>query len=152
MKSTKKKKPKKPPGRPSRFTDAVFEEICIRLSKGEPMAKICRDERMPAVSTVTLWMEKNKMVSGSIARARVEGFDALAAECLEIADETSNDVLVMETGDRPNTEYIQRSKLRIETRLKLLSKWDPKRYGDKLDVEHSGSVEIEVSIGGEDAE
>jgi hypothetical protein len=27
---------------------------------------------------------------------------------------------------------VQRAKLRIDTRLKLLSKWDPKRYGEKL--------------------
>lgn len=38
-----------------------------------------------------------------------------------------------------NTEHVQRSKLRIETRLKLLSKWFPKKYGDKLDVTSAGN-------------
>jgi hypothetical protein len=28
--------------------------------------------------------------------------------------------------------------LRVETRLKLLAKWDPKRYGDKIAQEISG--------------
>ena len=40
-----------------------------------------------------------------------------------------------EFGPRVNAEHIQRSKLRIETRLKLLAKWNPKKYGDKLALE-----------------
>jgi hypothetical protein len=31
-------------------------------------------------------------------------------------------------------EHVQRSKLRIETRLKLLAKWNPKKWGDKLEL------------------
>ena len=34
-----------------------------------------------------------------------------------------------------NAEHIQRSKLRVETRLKLLAKWDPKRYGERQQVD-----------------
>ena len=35
---------------------------------------------------------------------------------------------------------MQRSKLRIHTRLQLLAKWNPKKYGEKLALEHSGKV------------
>jgi hypothetical protein len=34
-----------------------------------------------------------------------------------------------------------------DTRLKLLSKWDPTRYGDKLEVEKP-EVTLQVVIGG----
>lgn len=37
-----------------------------------------------------------------------------------------------------NGDHVQRSKLRIETRLKLLAKWNPKKWGDKLDLNHAG--------------
>ena len=37
-----------------------------------------------------------------------------------------------------------RDRLRVDTRLKLLAKWCPKRYGDKLDVEDSGNLTVNV--------
>lgn len=113
------------------------------------MAKICRDDKMPSVSTVAEWAAKDKGFSGSIARAREEGFDAIALECLEIADEKSKDTIVTDFGEKPNSEWIARSKLRIETRLKLLSKWDPKRYGEKVDLEIKSDALVRVVIGGD---
>ncbi|MFN3352936.1 MAG: hypothetical protein ACK4Z5_04945 [Brevundimonas sp.] len=139
------------PGRPSTFTQEIADEICERLSKGEPLAHICRDENMPAVRTVSDWKKAHQSFSADFARARDEGFDAIAADCLEIADESSKDTVYGKDGDeRPDTEWISRSKLRIETRLKLLAKWDPKRYGEKLDLNHSGGIGITITP--EDAE
>jgi hypothetical protein len=125
--------------RTSDFTQEVADAICERLSKGEPLAKICRDENMPAVRTVSDWKKAHDAFSADFARAREEGFDSIAADCLAIADETSLDTVCTENGDRPNTEWISRSKLKIETRLKLLAKWDPKRYGDKITQEVTGA-------------
>lgn len=128
-----------PPGRPSLFTQAIADEICERLSKGEPLAEICRSDNMPAVRTVSDWKQANPDFSANFARVREEGFDAIAAACMKIADDGSNDTYVDADG-MVKTDYdiVQRSKLRIETRLKLLAKWDPKRYGDKVDVNHGG--------------
>lgn len=122
-------------GRPSDFTDGLLQEICDRLAKGEPLAAICRDDHMPSDRTVRNWMDKPE-VSSAIARAREVGFDVIATDCLDIADDSSHDVkLVGRDGEERevcDTEFVQRAKLRIDTRLKLLAKWDPKRYGDKL--------------------
>jgi hypothetical protein len=140
-KPTKGNKPKaeaRPLGRPSSFTQEIADEICARLAKGEPLASICRDEHMPAVRTISGWKDQSEAFKADFARAREEGFDKIAADCLDIADETAFDTIQGENGDRANTEWISRSKLRIETRLKLLAKWDPKRYGDKVDVNHGG--------------
>ena len=125
-------------GRPTSFRQHIADEICARLSTGEPLAQICRDEHMPAVRTVSDWKKADEAFSAAFARAREDGFDQIAADCLDIADETSMDTLSTEHGDRPNTEWISRSKLRIETRLKLLAKWDPKRYGEKVTQEVTG--------------
>jgi len=43
-------------------------------------------------------------------------------------------------------EMLGHRKLQIETRLKLLAKWDPKRYGDLQKVEHSGSVDVAATL------
>ena len=92
--------------------------------------------------------------SAAFACARDEGFDAIAADCLDIADDKSGDVKIVGGEDNPievcNTEFVQRAKLRIETRLKLLAKWDPKRYGDKVDPNHTGAIGL--TIAPEDAE
>ncbi|TMN24510.1 DNA packaging protein [Pseudoxanthomonas sp. X-1] len=129
-------------GKPSLYSPEVVEAIAARLSQGEPMAVICRDEGMPAYRTVKDWMDSRSDVAALIALARVEGFDSLAAECLEIADDSRNDWMerAADGGDEValqfNGEHVQRSKLRIETRLKLLAKWDPKRYGERLALDH----------------
>lgn len=122
-------------GRPSTFTQEIAEAICERLAVGEPLAVICRDEGMPHPSTFREWCSRDETLAIAYARARDAGFDAIALECLTIADETSNDdKWGGENGETrtANSEWISRSKLRVETRLKLLSKWDPKRYGEKM--------------------
>jgi hypothetical protein len=126
---------KRPRGRPSKFTQEIAEEICERLSRGEPLAVICRDVKMPDPSVVWDWTKRDEAFSQAIARARVAGFDAIADDCMAIADDRTDD---------PASRRV-----RVETRLKLLAKWDPKRYGDKLDLKHSGSVDLEITIGGD---
>ena len=138
----RKKKPeqtttKRGRGRPSRFTDALATEICERLSKGEPLAAICRDRGMPNVRTVSHWKEGKPGFSAHYAVARDEGFDAIAADCLNIADTPLVGKRVKTNKDGTETvieDMLGHRKLQIETRLKLLAKWDPKRYGEKLDV------------------
>ena len=140
---------KRPRGRPSLYTLALAEEVCERLSNGETLEDICRSAHMPATRTVYLWTETYASFAADFARARTRGFDAIAAQTLEIADEARNDWMeraAREEGGEPgkafDAEHVQRSKLRIETRLKLLAKWDPKRYGEKLGLEHSGNIGI----------
>lgn len=130
------------------FDQAKADEICRRLSLGEPLAQICRADGFPDPSTVWDWRQSNSNFAQAIAHARVLGHDAIADECVQIAEDGTNDYV--EKLD-PKTkrsylafdsEHVQRSKLRIETRLKLLAKWDPKRYGDRIINEHDGKLEV----------
>lgn len=139
--ATKDKAPARPRGRPSKFTPETAEEICQRLSDGEPLRQICRDEHMPNWSTVYDWMAVHKEFSQRIAHAREKGEEAIAQECLDIADNATNDWMETQGGNgaelyKLNGEHIQRSKLRIETRLKLLAKWNPRKWGEKVDLNH----------------
>jgi len=109
-------------------------EICARISTGETMRAISRSEGMPHWNTVYNWMSADEEFAVRIARARELGYDANADDCLEIADDSSEDYLETESGERLNSEHVQRSKLRIDTRLKLLAKWSPGKYGEKIDV------------------
>lgn len=125
--------------RPSKYSPKLVESICERLAAGEPLAQICRDEGMPHPSTVRDWMKEREEVSRAIACAREDGFDQIALDALRIADFSEDDQVLDKDGNpRTDSEAIQRSKLRVDTRFKLLAKWDPKRYGDRQQVEHSG--------------
>lgn len=133
-------------GRKDSYTQKIADEICERIAQGEPLRQICRDEGMPAWRTVYDWINKYEDFSTAIARARELGYDAIAEETLDIADEGTNDWMEKLGADgqpigwQLNGEHVQRSKLRIETRLKLLAKWSPKKYGDKQQVEMSGQL------------
>ena len=107
------------------------------------MTVICRAKSMPSDTTVREWMAKDAVFSCAIAGAREVGFDRIAMDALAIADEvTDQDTIRFMRGEQvveiPNKEWIMRSKLRVETRLRLLAKWDPKRYGEKITQEISG--------------
>lgn len=129
--------------KPSSKSKEVTDEICRRISEGQTLRSICRDDHMPAWRTVYDWIAADAELSARFARAREDGYDAIAEECLEIADESAFDAIEGEGGRiTANAEFIQRSKLRVETRLKLLAKWSPKKYGDKIQTEHSGSVAV----------
>jgi hypothetical protein len=147
-KPTKKPAPKKK-GRPSLYTVPLGKRICERLATGEPLAVICRDVGMPTDRTVRDWTERMPCFSSDIAQARARGFDALAAQCLVIADtpmvgieekvtpavkNQDGVVVIPESIEVKRGDMLGHRKLQIETRLKLLSKWDPKRYGDKLAI------------------
>ena len=110
--------------RPSIYTQSILDEIVERLSSGEPMAQICRDEGMPSYSTVYSWMQTKEEVSKAIACAREEGEDVIASNTRLIARGTSVE----------STKDVQRDKLIIDTDLKLLAKWNPKKYGDKIGI------------------
>lgn len=124
-------------GRKSTFNAKDAKEIISRLSKGEPLTVICADDWLPTDETVRNWAKADEEFALAIARAREAGFDQIALDALAIADEVANDTIKSDGVDRPNAEWISRSRLRVETRLKLLAKWDPKRYGDK--VQHTGA-------------
>lgn len=154
--AAKKKAPPKPRGRPSTYSKDTADEIIERLASGEPLAQICRDEKMPALRTVYDWVDADNDADGKktgfsarFARAREDGEDMIAVDCLDIADnqvdepliDPSTGVPVMKDGQIIKTKSnvsVQHAKLRIETRLKLLAKWNPKKYGEKVQQEVTG--------------
>ena len=122
----------------STFTEELGAEICERLSHGETQASICRDLKI-GYQTVYDWMAAHESFAVEVARARDSGYEAIADDCFKIADDGINDTYEDENGNqRSAPDVVQRSKLRVETRLKLLACWSPKRYGNKISQEHTG--------------
>lgn len=117
-------------------------EICEWIAQGKTLRDYSRQPTKPSYGTIYDWLEVDNEFSSRFARARKIGEQVIAQECLAIADDGSNDWQETEFGPRINTEHINRSRLRVDTRLKLLAKWNPKEWGDKIQQEHSGEVAI----------
>ena len=135
-------------GRPTTYNEEIASLICARMADGESLRSICRDDAMPALSTVFLWVSKHFEFSEQYKLAMASRADAMFEDMIDIADDGRNDYIVNGDGEeRFNTEHVQRSRLRLDTRKWMLSKMLPKKYGDKIvdeDVGNDNEIEIRV--------
>jgi hypothetical protein len=117
------------------------------MAKGESVRSICRDEDMPASSSVFLWLQKHPEFTEQYARAAAARADAFAEEIIEISDDGRNDFA--EDGDgheTTNHDVIARSRLRVDTRKWLMARMAPKKYGDRLDIDQRTTHEVGASV------
>lgn len=133
------------------FTQEVFDTICNRIAQGESLRSICASDDMPDVSTVCRWLAadgEGGELRNQYARAREAQADHIFDEILDIADNAANDWMERNgeggEGWQVNGEHIQRSRLRIDARKWMAGKLRPKVYGDKIDHNVEGGVNINV--------
>lgn len=129
-------------GRPSEYSQATADEICERIAKGESLRSITsagRDDFIPCESTVRNWLAKGEAgdepFAGFLrqyARAREHQADAKFDEAWEIAQKAT-------------PENVAVARLQIDTIKWQASKLVPKKYGDKLDVNHGGDVGVSIT-------
>lgn len=110
-------------------TQEVADEICERIADGESLRSICRDDRMPSKAEVFRWLADSSEFRDQYARARETQADTYFDEIIAIADDQDQD---------PNSRRI-----RVDARKWAAGKLRPKVYGEKLDLNHSGSVKFE---------
>jgi hypothetical protein len=110
--------------------------ICERLAAPDTqgLEPILREMGVPK-DTVRYWRETDPDIEAQFLAARDEGYDAIAHRLRKTARGKGEDDGGDSTGD------VQRDKLIVDTDLKLLAKWSP-RYGDKQQVEHSGTLTL----------
>jgi len=123
------------------YDETIGMIICERLAEGESLRAICKDEGLPSRTTVFKWLIDNPQFASQYARAREAQADALFEDILEIADDSRQDVKIVGEDEREvcNTEFVQRARLRVDARKWMAGKLAPKKYGDKVAMEHSGA-------------
>lgn len=116
-----------------------FEAICTEIeTSSQGLGKIAKKHGI-ARSNVLEYIRNNAEAQDRYARAKQLQMDYLAEEIIEISDDSSNDTIINEKGQKvEDKEWTNRSKLRVDTRKWLMSKLAPKKYGDKLDVTSDG--------------
>ena len=133
-------------GRPTKYNEKLADLICQRVATHScGLNKLCEMyDDMPARNTVNEWRYKYNDFSVRYAKAKLLQADLLAEECVDIADDSTNDVIVDEEGrERINSEFVNRARLRIDTRKWLAGKLLPKQYGkaaEEVPSENKDSV------------
>ena len=128
--------------RPSTYTAELGAEICRRIEQGVSLRKLCADVDMPHRHTVAYWTRGERGASKEFvyryARARESGYRGMAEDILAIADGSAS----LESGHE-----VQAARLRVDSRKWLLSKMLPSEFGDRLDLNQSGDVTLNVITG-----
>jgi hypothetical protein len=110
----------KPTGQPTIRTPEMIAELLARLEAGETLTDICKDEHMPERTTIYLWTGKDPELNQQVQRAKDVGYDAMADGLRQVA-----------RGFGDSSGDVARDKLIVDTDVRLLARWCPKRYGDR---------------------
>ena len=95
---------------------------------------------MPDRSTVLDWaLNLDHPFSPQYTRAREIQAEVMADDIVDLSDQRLSE------GNEGAFDNVQRSRLQVDTRKWYLSKVLPKKFGEKLSVEHEGTVQVKVS-------
>ena len=109
-----------------------FEKVCLRLEKGESLRGIFASDNSPMSNTLFYKLLNRPSLNERYARAKEIYADSLFDEIIEISYHSSEDHTPF-TG----ANVIQRDRLKVDARKWILSKLEPKKYGDKQAIEHT---------------
>lgn len=124
----------------AKFSQQLANDICRRIIGGESLASICDEEGMPSTSTVMYWRHTKPDFKIQYEAAREAQADAIFEELLTIADDGTNDWMMVQKGKDfvpvVDKEHIARSRVRLDTRFRMLEKMNSRRYGAKVELDH----------------
>jgi len=129
---------------PKLFNQDIADEILERIAGSSlSLAMILKEEEeYPKLTCFFKWLNNNPEFAKDYARAKECQAEYMAEEILEIADDGTNDFMTITKGDMEytveNKEWVNRSKLRVDSRRWLASKLLPKKFGDKIDLTTAG--------------
>lgn len=110
--------------RPLAPTPELIAEILGRIAEGQALRRICTEPHAPSIGTFYAWMARDAELAERYVRAREDQAETLADEIAEIADDET-----LPSDSR---------RIRIDARKWIAAKLKPKRYGEKIQAEHSG--------------
>lgn len=134
--------------RQDEITEEVFNDLLSHVSNGKTLRSFCREINLQ-YSYMYNYINELDTRALRFARAREIGSEAIGEECLEIADTPQEGI---ETEESENGTKIKKAdmlnhrKLQIYTRLQLLAKWNPKKWGDKLDLNANISEPVVIEV------
>ena len=126
--------------------ETTFKNIIEDIEHGYALRTVLKNGDNPSSQTFYKWIDGDEDKSKRYARACEVRAAAIFEDILEIADDKSGDVKVNEDGSKSlDSEFAARSRIKIDARKWMLSKMQPKKYGDKnVTVLEGGEKPINV--------
>jgi hypothetical protein len=144
----KKEPEERLPGRPQTYTEQLGNEICEWLSLGRSLTSFCKQDGNPTYPTIMRWLWKGSKwyreeFLKSYMAAREQQAQCLVDSIIDISDDGTNDFMELEDKSgkkyiKVDQEYVQRSRLRVESRKWIAAHLLPRKYGDNSKVEVTG--------------
>ena len=108
----------------------ILDSIYTKMEQGTSVRCILRKNRIISRTNFNDWIKESDEEVNRYTRALKAMFDEMADQLIEISDDTADDTMINDKGQESyNGEFVQRSRLRIDTRKWILEKCDPKRFG-----------------------
>ena len=126
--------------------EQIKDRLIAWLSEGNTLMDFCRVEVHPSFRTIYNWQAEDPVFDANIARARDLVHDAISEESLQLADKEPLAVFDEAGNKRYDPGSIAWRKMQIETRLKLLAKWNPKKYGDKTVLAGDPEAPLNIAV------
>ena len=134
-------------GRPSsKPNQVIVEEICDWIAHGKTLRSYCGLKGKPSWRTIYNWLDKDSEFSSRFTQVRMMGADAIAEEALELID-TPPVLTGSEDSPKLDNAHVNWMRNRADLRLKLLAKWFPQRYGDRVGLDHTGDIKLVINTG-----
>jgi hypothetical protein len=116
------------------YTEELATEICERISAGELLINICKDEHMPTVRRCNSWLKSNDDFTQIYRDSINDRLSIFEEQVIQIADDAANDLrTIIKNGKeikQIDSEVISRAKLRVDVRFRHLKAGRPSKWGD----------------------
>lgn len=119
----------------------MLSEICNQIAAGVSVQKACEIVGRPKEMFVKLVLA-DPLLREEYDMARRIRAELWADENIDIADDDGND---FDLSGKGNTAAVNRSKLRVETRQKLMSVYNRDRFGDKQQKPQDVNVTVNLN-------
>jgi len=129
--------------------ELVFKSILSEIEEGASLRSVLSKEGMPVRSTFFEWLKDSEEKSNHYAKSIEARADSMFDEMLEIAYTTESGETVKTTMNGIETttsDMLGHRRLKIDTLKWVLSRMNPKKYSDKLDLTTGGEKLPQVTI------
>jgi len=145
MAKRKAGKPRGPGGRPKGThvydLPTIKAEVLKWIAEGDTLLKYCEQPGKPDRQTILNWMDEDEEFARHYKASREKCHEAMLERCQNYAN--------MEPETPVQATW---RKYQIDTHLKILRMVNPARYGEKVNVDHNGGIQITLLTGVPDEE
>lgn len=127
--------------------EIIFDSILDRIEKGESIRDILLDDNTPSSRTFFKWLKEDESKVKQYEISMSYRDDKLFEEIVSIAYNTEEGTTTKETerGVEITTgDMLGHRRLKIDALKWYLSKRNPKKYGEKMQQEHSGEITTNI--------